>query len=249
MSRWKAVAIHSSISLCIGCIVAVLLFGVWYPPPYFHAAGADELMLLLVGADVVLGPLLTLIVFKSGKRGMRFDLCVIAILQAGALVYGMSVVLASRPVFLVAALDRFELVSAADITPENLAEGGRPEFRSLSWGGPRLVALELPQSKIERSDLVFSTMSGPDLPARPKYYVEYDKAAATMAAQAKSLDAIPQLDTKQRERLDRAVKASCKPASTLGWLPLVARKHDLMMLIDRKSGAPLAAVAANPWPG
>src|SRR4029078_12975478 len=110
MSRWKAAGIHLSISLLIGLIVGALLFGVWYPPPYFHAAGADQLVLLLVSVDIVLGPLLTLVVFKSGKWGLKFDLTLIAVMQTIALVYGLSVVLRSRPVFLVAAVDRFVLV-------------------------------------------------------------------------------------------------------------------------------------------
>ena len=101
MSRWKAAGIHLSISAFIGLVVGALLLGVWYPPPFFHAAGADVLVVLLVGVDVVLGPLLTLIVFKSGKRGLKFDLALIGTMQAVALVYGMSVVLESRPVFLV----------------------------------------------------------------------------------------------------------------------------------------------------
>jgi len=59
MSRWKAAAIHSSISIVVALAVGILLLGVWYPPPYFHAAGADQLILLLVGVDLVLGLLLT----------------------------------------------------------------------------------------------------------------------------------------------------------------------------------------------
>src|SRR5262245_26907069 len=107
MTRWKAAAIHSSISAVIALLVGALLFGVWYPPPYFHAAGADELVLLLVGVDLGIGPLLTLIVFRSGKPGLRFDLWVIACAQTVALIYGLSIMLQSRPVFLVAAFDRF----------------------------------------------------------------------------------------------------------------------------------------------
>ena len=102
MSRWKAAAIHLSISALIGLATAALVFGVWFPPPYSHAAGADRLILLLLGVDIVVGPLLTLIVYRHGKWGMRFDLWVIALLQAGAFLYGMSVVLTSRPVFVVA---------------------------------------------------------------------------------------------------------------------------------------------------
>ena len=130
MSRWKAAGIHLSISLAIGLLVGALLFGVWYPPPYFHAAGADELILLLVGIDIVLGPLMTLVIFRSGKRGLKFDLTVIGLVQAAALVYGLSIVLQSRPVFLVGAIDRFTLVSAGDIEDSDLQKGRQPLFRS-----------------------------------------------------------------------------------------------------------------------
>ncbi|HEV7490359.1 MAG TPA: hypothetical protein VGO25_06105, partial [Rhodanobacteraceae bacterium] len=80
MTRWKASAVHLSISICVGLGAVALIFGVWYPPPYSHAVGADQLVVLLLGVDVVLGPLLTLVVFKSGKKSLRFDLSVIALL-------------------------------------------------------------------------------------------------------------------------------------------------------------------------
>lgn len=41
-------------------------------------------MLLIMGADIVLGPLLTLVVYKAGKKSLRFDLACIVTLQAGA---------------------------------------------------------------------------------------------------------------------------------------------------------------------
>ena len=65
MSRWKAALIHLCISAAIAAIVSALLLFVWYPPPYFHAGGAGELLVLVVGVDVTLGPLITFIVFKS----------------------------------------------------------------------------------------------------------------------------------------------------------------------------------------
>src|SRR4051794_12122697 len=122
MTRWKAAAIHSSISAAVALLVGALLFGLWYPPPYFHAAGADELILVLVGVDLAVGPLLTLIVFRPGKRGLKFDLVTIGVIQSAALVYGMSIILQSRPIFLVGTLDRFDLVSANEISDADLAE-------------------------------------------------------------------------------------------------------------------------------
>lgn len=154
MSRWKAAAIHLSISAAIGLVSAALIFGLWYPPPYSHAAGADELVLLLLGVDVVLGPLLTLVVFKTGKKSLRFDLSVIALIQACAFVYGMSVVVRARPAFIVGEIDRFVLVTAKDLDRTDLAQGRKPEFRSVPWTGPRLVAAEMPTDPGEYADLL-----------------------------------------------------------------------------------------------
>jgi hypothetical protein len=94
---------------------------VWFPQPYLQAAGGGELFSILVGVDVVLGPLVTLIVFDTKKKYLKLDLAVIAILQFAALGYGLSVILQARPVYVVFAVDRLELVLASDIAPEELA--------------------------------------------------------------------------------------------------------------------------------
>ena len=247
MSRWKAASIHLSISLAIGLIVGALLFGVWYPPPYFHAAGADELILLLVGIDIVLGPLMTLVVFRSGKRGLKFDLWTIGLVQATALVYGLSIVLQSRPVFLVGAIDRFTLVSAGDIDDAELAKGSQASFRSRSWTGARTVGAQMPASSAERSDMLFSSLAGKDLEMLPRYYVPYPDVAASLLKKARALDMIPNVDPEARATLESAVRGTGKDTSELVWLPVVALKHDLVMLMDARTGMPLRAVAINPW--
>ena len=247
MSRWKAAGIHLSISLLIGLIVGALLFGVWYPPPYCHAAGADQLVLLLVSVDIVLGPLLTLVVFKSGKWGLKFDLTLIAVMQTVALVYGLSVVLRSRPVFLVAAVDRFVLVSASEINDVDLAQGSKPEFQSLSWTGPRTVGAELPPRGAARDELMMSGMAGQDIEKFPKYYADYPKVAPDLLKRAKTLDQVPTRPAGAVEALAAAVKKTGQSADRLVWLPIVARKANLVMLLDRESGEPLHAAPIDPW--
>jgi hypothetical protein len=247
MSRWKAAGIHLSISVVIGMIVGALLFGVWYPPPYFHAAGADALMLLLVGVDLTLGPLLTLVVFKSGKRGLKFDLALIGAMQLGALLYGLSVVLVSRPVFLIGVVDRFVLVAAHDIDSADLAKAKAPEFRSLSWTGPRLAGTHTPGTWQERNKVLFSAMAGKDLEAYPEYYVEYADAAAGLLKHAKPLGELHVHSAEEGELLDASVRKSGETGDHLVWLPIVARKEVLTMLLDKESGKPLRAVAINPW--
>ena len=247
MSRWKAAAIHLSISAAIGLVAGALLLFVWYRPPYFHAAGADELVLLLVGVDVVLGPLLTLVLFRSGKKGLKFDLTMIVVLQGAALIYGMSVVLQSRPVFLVAAVDRFTLISANEIEPADLAKGRKPEFRSLPWTGPRTVAIHLPESGKARTELVFASVAGKQAEKRPEFYVDYNSVAPDLLRRAKPLDELPLRDPKAQEELDMAVRSTGNAPTELLWVPVTARRASLTMLLDRKTGAPVCTIAIDPW--
>src|SRR5256885_1540003 len=114
MSRWRASGLHFLISLLILVTALALIRLVWYPDFFFAAIGADGLLAILFTVDVTLGPLITLVIFKSGKRGLKFDLAFIAVCQLAALLYGMHTVFLARPAFAVFYDDRFEVVQAVD---------------------------------------------------------------------------------------------------------------------------------------
>ncbi|HEY0232351.1 MAG TPA: TfpX/TfpZ family type IV pilin accessory protein [Dokdonella sp.] len=243
MSRWKAAAVHLSISAGLGLIVAALLLLVWYPPPYGQVAGARKLVILLVGVDLVLGPLLTFVVFKPGKRGLKFDLAVIAILQAAAFVYGLSVVLENRPVFLVAVVDHFVLVTAGEIAPADLAQGSREEFRRLPWTGARLVGAVMPTAVEERNRLVFEALAGKDLQNLPRTFVEYAAVARSFLAQAKPLERLRRTYPVAAAAAEQWARSQKRDTESLLWAPVVARNGELAMLLDRESGQPLKPLA------
>jgi hypothetical protein len=247
MTRWKASGIHFAISASIGAIVASLLFFLWYPPPYFHAAGADELVLLLVGVDVVLGPLLTLIVFRAGKRGLKFDLTFIALAQSAALIYGMSVVLSSRPVFLCGYVDIFAIVSAYEIDPADQAQAHKPEFSSLSWTGPRLVGAQMPEDVEAHNKLVIAAFGGKDLDTFPQYYVDYSDVAANLVKKAHPIAELRAKNGENAAILDAWLKAHGKADNDIVWLPLHAPRDQLTMLMDPVTGQPIQALAINPY--
>jgi hypothetical protein len=247
MTRWKAAAIHLGISAAVGVGAAGLIFGVWYPSPYSHAVGAGRLILLLLGVDVVLGPLLTLIVFKSGKKSLRFDLSVIALLQACALVYGMSVIVRARPAFIVGRIDRFAIVSANDLDAEDLGKASRPEFRSAPWSGPKIVGAAIPEDVEQRNALIFSSTGGKDLEKFPQYYVDYPQAAPTLLAHARLLDELRKKKPESGALIDDYLSHANRRADTVVWIPLDARRASMVMLLDSKSGQPLGALAIDPW--
>ena len=75
-SKLRAFGIHLSLSLLVAALAAVVVFGVWYPYPYRDISGGRDLFLLIVGVDVVLGPLVTFTVFnpkKSRRENFSFS--------------------------------------------------------------------------------------------------------------------------------------------------------------------------------
>lgn len=247
MSRVKAFVIHLAISAAAALIVAVLALVLWYPPPYFHAAGADKLLLLLVGVNLSIGPLLTLVVYRAGKRGLGFDLVVIGLLQTAAFAYGFFVLAASRPVFLVSTMDRFVLVSAYQISQEDLAAGSTEPFRTLSWTGPRLAAAELPTDAKERSDLIDLALSGRDIQNLPKYYRSYASSSRNLLTKAQPLEQLRQKSLTEQYMVDAWLSKNHRARASVAWLPLQTRKNDLVMLLDAQTGEPLQALEIDPW--
>ncbi|HJT80544.1 MAG TPA: TfpX/TfpZ family type IV pilin accessory protein, partial [Chthoniobacterales bacterium] len=248
VSRWKAAAIHLCISAAVAALASALLLGVWYPPPYFHADGAGKLLALVVGVDVSIGPLLTLLVFKSGKRGLKLDLTVIAILQFAALIYGFHVLVSSRPVFMVAAVDRFVLVSANELSAADLAQAARPKWRRLSWTGPVLVGAKLPEDPKQRTALMFSTLhGGKDIQYLPRYYVDYSSDARQVLKRAHSASVLRAMHPDASGEITRWLRSRHLSESQVVWVPIQAHKWDMVMMMDANNGQPIAPIPLNPW--
>jgi len=247
MNRFQASAIHLGISLIIATLVGCLIYFVWYPHPYFQVAGGSSLMLLIMGVDIVIGPLLTLVVYKAGKKGLAFDLVCIAALQTAAFFYGLSVIAQARPVFIVAAIDRFIPVYANNLVDDDLARARQPEFSTRSWTGPRLVGTRLPADIKEKNDLTFSGIAGKDLEKFPRYYVPYAEVAETMLAKAKPLAELAAKSPANKAVIDRYVARRSSSIDQLVYLPLIGRADSYTMILSTTSKQPLDAISINPW--
>lgn len=89
MSKRNAFLIHLGMSLLVFSILLMLIIYVWYPAPYFDMAYRMKWIKLIAFVDLVIGPGLTLLVFKPNKPSIRFDMSVILILQISALSWGV----------------------------------------------------------------------------------------------------------------------------------------------------------------
>ncbi len=246
MSRWKAASIHLSISCVIATLAATLVFVIWYPAPYSDAAGGDKLILVLLCVDLTIGPLLTLIVYRHGKRGMKFDLAVIAMLQLGALSYGLSVVAHARPAFIVAAIDRLMIVSADALEDVDLAAAPQPAWQRRSWFGPQLVAAPPPDDIESHNDLAFSGGAGKDIERFPKYYAPYSEHVGELLARSRTMDD-ENRSTSARENLASWLVKHGRSSKDTRWLPIVGRGGDFTAIIDAEDARILDVLAIDPW--
>lgn len=250
MSRWRAAFIHLGLSISTVLLIAIALLSTWYPLSLLEAVGGLGLIGILAGVDACIGPLLTLVVFKTGKRGLTFDLTVIAILQLMALGYGLYSIYLARPVFLLFSVDRFELVQASELTPANLSAAKYPEYRVLPLTGPVIAGIKRATDPEERRKMLFEYIpQGLDYRHFPRYYVPYaDVTKEAIAAAQSPKNWQPTAMQQAQATLNDYLKGHGLQPSQVKLLPLAAPKLDMTVLINGESGAVLDFLAVDPWP-
>ena len=246
-NRFKAALTHLGLSALIASTVVLCIILVWYPGPTMSATGATKVFFIVLGVDVCLGPLLTLIVFDKKKPELARDLTIILIIQIAALCYGLYTVTVARPAYYVFAIDRFELVQANEITKSNLNKVTNKEFKSLPLFKAQWVAALLPDTPEEKNDLLFAAVDGgADLAQSPQYYHDYNDSLSEVIKRAHPLRILKEYNTEGNSNKIEAL-LSQYPHGQYGYLPMSARKHDLAVIIDLTNGQPIDIINIKPW--
>ena len=251
MINWRekflAFAIHFVVTAALGACAAALIFLVWFPHPFATLIGGTELFLLVVGCDLALGPLLSLVVYNTRKsRGkLVFDYVVIGILQLGAMLYGVYIVAGTRPVYVAFSTDRFEIVTARDIDDKELAAARSPEYRRLPLTGPKLINVVV--SKADHNDALFEALAGNEEHQRPKFYQPFTSGLEKIRRRARMVADLEKKFPAYRPQLDAAVQAAGIPAERLRWLPVRHRNGFSTALVDLESGKPVRYVEVDPY--
>ncbi len=241
-ARLKAFLIHLSLSAGVAGLALLVVFGVWYPAPLHIATGVTSIFLLLLVVDVSLGPMLTLIIYRVGKKSLLFDMLTIACLQLAALIYGLWSVADGRPAWLVFNVDRFDLVRVPEIDERKLSDA-EVIYRSPSWLGPRWVAAISPVDIDERNTLVFeSTRGGSDLPHRPNYYHPLSQVQDKIQSRLRPLVELEQFNTSGAVR-----QIKLKWSEADAWLPLKANAQPMVVLMRSDRAEVVAVVDLRPW--
>ncbi len=246
MTRYRASSIHFLISALVVSVLFAVIFFVWYPGPTFRIAGAISIVLVLVGVDLVLGPTLTLIVYKEGKPGLKFDLAFIALVQVAALVYGAYTFYQERPYYMVFAVDRFNLVTETQIDRAQILY---PELTQKPFADVIKVFARRPDDREEFQEFLDSVMfqGKPDLEARPEYWEPYEDGKDIILQAAKPLEDIKRTSDQDERRVQQAFAKYQADHPRLGYVPIGVLDEDIGMVVDLDSAEPLGVIEVDPW--
>lgn len=245
LTRYRAAALHACISASIAVAVFLAIYFFWYPGALFDSAGGRDLFLLALAIDVTIGPLVTLIIFVPGKKGLLFDLWVIGIVQASFLVYGVWAIAEARPVYIAFVKDRFELARANQIPDSVLEAAQMNRYLDLPWTGPKVVGVQFPTDPDAKFNLMISGMGGVDIQAYPQYHVPYGQVSKQVVEHSLPVANLAKFN-KGISVADVAASVGRQEAE-VRFLPLRAGKVDLAILVDAKTGAFLKLAPLKPW--
>ncbi|WP_446892472.1 TfpX/TfpZ family type IV pilin accessory protein [Acinetobacter sp. NS4_7] len=233
---------HLLLSFLVALLVVGVVFFIWYPSPLAKAVGVTHIFLMLLVIDVILGPLLGLLVYKEGKKTLKFDLSVIILIQIAALCYGVFSIEQGRPAWLVYNVDRFELVRKNELVDTNIQQA-QPQFQKPSWFKPQYVATEFAKDTQQRNDEMFAEIfSGISISQRPERYVQITQAKTQVQQRALPLEELKQYNSKADVE-----KTLAKYPKADAWLPLKANAVDMVVLINKESASIIKIVDLRPW--
>lgn len=240
MGKWllkfRVFSLHLVLSAVVALLVVALVFGVWYPYPYRDIFGGRELLILVIAADVVMGPLTTFIVFNPMKslREKILDFSIVGLLQFGALFYGLWTVFEARPVYTVFEYDRFRVVSAIDV-PQELLIKAPNELQKLPITGPAILSLRS-MSASEQMEMTISALNGVSLSARPELWQSYGAARDDVIKASRPMAQLIERLPDQLANMEKIFKSTGIPVGELGYIPLLGRKEVVWTtIIDRRN--------------
>ncbi len=246
MSRGKAFALHIAISLAaLAAVFAVVRF-YWYPYPYLGPDGGWPAFGLLAGASLVVGPPLTLLVARPGKKGLRFDLTAIALLQLAVFALGLHLLYMRRVQMVVYSRDAFFALDAA-----HLAIAG-PKGQALATrlpGYPAYAFVHLPASRLARDEAEIRTLKGePPVYLRGWRYRPYTEADRRLVlARSLPMTEIVRHDPTAARALAR-FRVQHPDLAHYAFVPLHGTYASVVVALRRRDNAVAGVLNFNPNP-
>jgi hypothetical protein len=238
--RLKAFALHLLASSATLTLILGSLYLGWYRWPGWRLADVSHVVPVMVGVDVVVGPLLTLIIARSSKprRELARDIAMIVAVQLIALSYGTMSLWNGRPLYYAFSVNVLQLVQAYDIDAPELAVGRRqnPELAPYWNSLPRWIWAPLPQDSEESQKIVAAAISGgDDVISMPRYYKRWEQGLPALRSQLKKVDDVAYFARSEKEKLKAHMRAAGLATDQPNSMPLTGRGHPMLAVFDPAS--------------
>ncbi len=233
MTRTKAALSHLVLSIIIfSGVIAALLF-LWYPPPYFTASGGWQGLKIAASVDLVLGPLLTFVVFdlkKKSRQKLVGDLIAIALMQFTALAWGVYTIYNQRPVAVVFWEHEFMTVPATAIEEQGIDLDKLDRFGKQK---PPLIYAEKPK-ELEALKAMAKRINETHVPPHHdlSLYKPLSKFFDEVLPFQLNMDDILEHNAEVKAELDTILAKTDKQQNDYYYFPLKSKYHNIILLFN-----------------
>jgi hypothetical protein len=239
--RLKAFGLHLAASASALSLILGLLYLGWYHWPGWRLTDVTPVVTVLIGVDLVLGPLMTLIIAngKKSRRELTRDVGIIVAVQLCALIYGSTALWNGRPLYYAFSESELQLVQAYDINSDEAALGRQknPSLAPHWYSLPRWIWAPLPQNPEESNKIVLDATlgKGDDVTSMPRYFKPWDQGLPALRDQLKKVDDVAYFSKGEKKKLKELLQASGLPSDQPNAMPLTGRGHPLLAVFDPAS--------------
>jgi hypothetical protein len=220
----------------LALILGALYIG-WYRWPGWYLTDVSHVAMVMIGVDVVIGPLLTLVIANQNKprRELKRDIGIIVAAQLCALLYGSVSLWNGRPLYYAFSENVLQQVQAYDIDPHE-ADIGRRQNPALAphwYSTPRWIWAPLPDDPDLQSKIVTDAVAGgDDVISMPKYFKPWENGLPALSSKLKKVDDVAYFAKSEKTNLKEQMKAAGIPTDESNAMPLTGRGHPVLAVMD-----------------
>lgn len=246
MKKSRAALIHLWPSLLALTIAAGVILFLWYPGPLLQLKESDVFAVLLILCAILIGPALTLLIYREGKRGLVADLIIIMLIQFAAVGWGMHALYRDRPYFMVFTVDRFEVLSLRQV---DMGQGIDPRFLDKPATWPALLYASMPKDPQSFQKFLKEVMfeGKPDLQFRPQYWSLFEKNQKLALESSRPLNDLRVAHTEETRAIDQLLALHGGDINSYRFVPVVFRDASFAAILDAGNGALIDTLAIDPW--
>jgi hypothetical protein len=237
--RLRALGLHLLASAAVLTLTLGTLYFGWYHWPGWFLADAAQVVVVMVGVDLV-GPILTFVIAGADKprRVLKRDIATIAAVQLLALTYATTLLWNGRPLYYAFSETVLQLVQAYDINAAEAELGRRrnPELAPHWYSLPRWIWAPLPKDPATQQKIVASAVTGgDDVISMPKYFKRWDEGLPELRTRLKKLADVGYFSGNDKKKLEQRMRAAGYATDQANSIPLTGRGQPLLAVFDPAS--------------